>query len=109
MDDVIKLIARYGKPAIDDEGNELPNIVKNTVMCDVRSVTRSEFYQAAQRGLHPTVIFVISNPLDYDGETEIEWTDPKGRSRIYDVIRVYQDPETDEIEITAEERIGSNV
>lgn len=107
MEDVIRLMAR-GKPTIDDDGNEKPAVTYNRVLCDIRSVTRSEFYQAAQRGLHPSAIFVISNPMDYNGEMELEWTDPKGKKVIYDVIRAYHDPETGEVELTAEERIGSN-
>ena len=107
MEDVIRLMAQ-GKSTIDDDGNEKPAIDYRRVFCDIRSVTRSEFYQAAQQGLHPSAIFAISNPMDYDGEMELEWTNPKGRKIIYDVTRVYHNPETGEVEITAEERIGSN-
>lgn len=107
MDDVIRLMSR-GTPTIDDDGNEVPTVEYRRAYCEIRSVTRSEFYQAAQRGLHPTVIFAISNPEDYDGEMELEWTSPKGKQIIYDVIRVYNDPETGEVELTAEERIGTN-
>ena len=79
MDDIIRLMKKRPDPTVDDSGNEQPEYEYNTVMCDVRSVTRSEFYQAAQRGLHPTAIFVISNPMDYDGEQLLEWTNPRGR------------------------------
>ena len=105
MDDVIKLIQPQGPPAVDDNGNEISIVRSRQVFCEVKSVTRSEFYQAGQQGLHPSVVFVISNPMDYDGEKKLKWKDARGREITYDVIRVYQNPETGEVELTAEEKI----
>lgn len=107
MDDVIKLMSP-GEPTYDEAGNEKPNIEYRTVFCQVRSVARSEYYQAAQHGLHPSVTFVISNGADYNGEKQLQWTDPKGKPHIYDVIRTYQAPNSDEVELIAEERIRDN-
>ena len=107
MDDVIRLMTP-GEPTYDDELNEKPNISYRTVFCQIRSVTRSEFYQAAQQNLHPSVIFVLSNAADYNGELQLEWTDPKGKNHVYDVIRTYQIQNSDELELTAEERIRDN-
>lgn len=105
MDDIITLLHPMGVSVVDDDGNETELIERRTVFCSIRSVTRSEYYQAAQQGLHPSVTFVISNPMDYDGEKHIEWIDPRMRTVRYEVIRTYQDPLTGEVELTAEERI----
>lgn len=107
MDDIIRLMAD-GEPTYDEELNEKPNIAYRTVFCRIESVTRSEFYQAAQQNLHPTVIFVLSNSVEYNGEKTLEWTDPKGKTHVYDILRTYNAPDKDELELVAEERIGEN-
>lgn len=107
MDDIIMLM-KPGAPTYDDEGNEHQNTDFRAVFCQVRSCTRTEYYQAAQQGLHPSVIFILSNSADYDGEKQLKWTDPKGKEHIYDVIRTYRSEGSDELELTTEERIRDN-
>ncbi len=57
---------------------------KRTIFCDVHSASRSEFYQAAQAGIHPewevNVFFA-----DYEGE-------PMARldGVLYDVVRTFR-------------------
>lgn len=96
-DDVMTLISRsdasydsYGNPVVAEETKD--------VFCKVRSVSRSEFYQAAQTGLQPSFVFTISHPLDYEGQTIIKY-----RDQYYNVIRTYY--ASDAVELTAELRI----
>lgn len=103
MDDVIKLIG-YGEPTFDDYGNETIPTVERQVFCKVHSVGRNEFYQAAQNNLHPQYIFTISHFRDYHGEQLIKYTDWAGAEKVYTILRTYRTG--DELEITAEERIG---
>lgn len=103
-DDVIKLICSTFES--DEEGNQIPVRKKRTVLCRTGSVSRSEYYSAAQVGLHPTLIFELSDFRDYFGEQELEYTDWMGVEKIYDITRTYR-REDGSLEITAQERLGN--
>lgn len=104
MDDVIRLVkTKYTR---DAEGNQKPEDLERTVFCKVNSVARSEFYAAAQAGLHPEYIFVLSHFRDYEGEKIIKYTDWLNREHTLYVTRAYRIPDADTLEITAEERTG---
>lgn len=100
MDDVA--ILRKITITVDALGNDIEAVVEKTVYCQTRSVTRSEFYNAAQAGLRPSVDLILQNKADYDGEQEAEW-----RGKIYKVIRTYW-TDADEIELILEERTAQN-
>lgn len=105
-DDVIQLV---GAPSevFDSYGNQRLVESYRTVFCRIRSVARSEFYQAAQNDLHPEYVFILQNYKDYLGERELLYTDWSGRERRYTIVRTYRSPDDDSIELTAEERIGA--
>lgn len=67
-----------------------------TVMCNVRSVTRSEFYNALNAGVMPEYVFVLALAEDYQGERIVRYKGQKFR-----VVRTYV-TEEDGIEITCE-------
>lgn len=102
MDDVIRLL----KPTYryDEYGNEIPDVKERPVFCRVNSVGRNEFYAAAQNNLRPSFVFVLSHYMDYEGETELMYTDWTGKDKRYTITRTYRNG--DELELTAEERIG---
>lgn len=103
MDDVITLLKT--EFSADKYGNQVETITaRTTVFCRVRSVSRSEFYQAAQADLHPEYVFVLSQFRDYSGEKDLLYTDWTGTEKRYSIIRTYRDG--DALEITAAERIG---
>lgn len=105
MDDVIKLIGfTY---SLDEYGNQIPTPEERQVFCEVRSVTRSEFYSAAQTDLHPDYIFRLSHYRDYRGEKFVKYKDWTGTEKVYSVLRTYRAPEGDAVEITATERVGN--
>lgn len=105
IDDVIKLISS-GYTG-DEEGNQIPTGAPRTVFCRVESVTRNEFYQAAQVDMHPTYVFILSDYRDYRGEKRLRYTDWTGHEQTYNITRVYREPNGDSLELTAEERVGN--
>lgn len=79
--------------------NQVPVYTDREVFVKPRSVSRSDFYQAAQSGLKPSIVLVISTAEDYQGEKVVLFD-----TKEYTVLRVYQRPERDEVELTLEER-----
>lgn len=67
-----------------------------TVYCTVRSVTRSEFYNALNAGVQPEYVFVLSLSDEYQGERVVRYHGQK-----YRIVRTYV-TEDDGIEITCE-------
>lgn len=104
MDDVLVLIVNTYET--DAEGNQIPVEIPRTVFCQVSSVGRSEFYQAAQADLHPEYIFTLSNFRDYRGEKLAKYIDWLGVEHVLYITRAYRIPDSDAIELTAEERTG---
>lgn len=101
MDDIAYLITE-STPTYDEYGNEILTRTESQVFVQERSVTHSEFYTAAQVGLHPTVVLRISHKLDYEGQKLVKFHDV-----IYDVTRTYGSPGEDWIELTLEEKNGT--
>ena len=66
------------------------------VMCEVRSVTRSEYYDALNAGFQPSLVFHLTLAEDYQNERVIRYKGLK-----YRVIRTYMTND-DGIEITVE-------
>lgn len=99
MDAVLTLI-EYGTPTYDEYGNEVLTETRHDVFCKVRSTWHSEYYDAAQVGLHPSLTFIISHRVDYHGEQEVEY----GGKR-YDVIRTDWDDTSDSISLVVEEKV----
>lgn len=84
----------------DEIGNQIVTEVENTVFCEVKSISRSEFYNAATTGLKPSIVFVIHD-FEYNGEELIKFENKK-----YKVIRTYL-KSVDEIELTCEKVLGN--
>ena len=103
MDDVIRLIAKTY--TTDENGNQIEQITERTVFCKVKSTNRSEFYEAAQAGMHPSYVFTISHYRDYLGEPELIYADWTGIERHYTIVRTYI--YGDKIDLTAEERVAN--
>lgn len=47
---------------------DAPALEEREVACDVRSVSRTEAYEAMSHGLHPTWVLVLSDYAEYRGE-----------------------------------------
>lgn len=62
-----------------------------------KSITSSEFYQAAAQGMQPAAVLVLFFG-DYHGEKVIGW-----QGQIYRIVRTYQRPDSDDMELTIEQ------
>lgn len=78
---VINLISKTY--AADSIGQYKPELSAREVYCDVRSITRAEWYDAGRQGFKPDISFVMFAP-DYQGEDEVEYN-----SRKYSIYRTY--------------------
>jgi SPP1 family predicted phage head-tail adaptor len=83
----------------DEIGNEIQSTEKRQVFAAKKSITQSEFYQAAASGLKPELVFIVWQ-LEYNGEQKLEY-----EGEIYTVIRTYERPDQ-RIELYCEVRIG---
>ena len=95
-----------GEPTVtyDTYGNEVIVYQDRQVFVTPRGVYQSEFYNAAQAGLHPSITFELANKADYNGERLIEW---EGKS--YNVIRTDWTAQRDKIALICQERVGKYV
>lgn len=85
----------------DADGNEHIDYTRQTVYVTPRSVYASEFYSAAQLGIHPSIVLTIANRADYGDQKMIEY-----EGKVYDVVRADWTNGGDSISLTLEERIG---
>lgn len=65
-----------------------PVTAERMVYCTVQSVSRSEYYQAANVGLQPNYVLKLSNYADYDDELKLRF-----RGKLYRIIRTYITPD----------------
>ena len=102
-DDVAKLV-QYKTGSYDSYGNRKTIRETSDVYVQPRGVYSSEFYNASQLGLKPSITFVITNRSDYHEEPIIEY---KGVE--YNVIRVDWNAQRDSISLICERRINGDV
>ena len=100
-DDVATLIS-YGASTFDEYGNESITTEKTDVFVMPRGVYQSEFYNAAQSGLKPSITFELTNKADYNGEKVIEY-----HNKFYTVIRVDWNAQRDNCSLICEEKINN--
>ena len=84
----------------DEIKNMIPVETNTNVFCNVKSVRASEFYNAANVGLKPELVFVI-HPYEYSGEKKVKFNDKE-----YRVIRTYK-VNSEEMELTCERVLGN--
>ncbi len=98
-DTVITLISET--VTYDEIGNEIITTEETEVFAVPRSVYASEFYQAANVGLKPSVTFRLTNREDYQNQKNINWEGKK-----YSVIRADWNAQRDSIDLVCEEKVG---
>lgn len=101
MYDSVATLKAYGTPTYDQYGNEVQPVTESEVYVQPRGVYQSEFYNAAQAGLHPSITFYLTNRADYDGQKVIEF-----EGKDYTVIRTDWTAQRDGISLICEERIN---
>lgn len=85
----------------DKYGNPVTHISETEVFVQPRGVYASEFYNAAQLGLQPSLSLYMTNRDDYNGQKVLEY-----EGREYSVIRVDWSAQRDGITLICEERAG---
>ena len=98
MTDVIKLISQT--ITLDDYGNEVATEAEKTVLCEVDSISQSEFYAAANTELNPEYKFTVFFG-DYSGEHLLTFNEVR-----YYIYRTYRSG--DYMELYAERKAGVN-
>lgn len=81
--------------SFDDIGNQISEEERIEVFCNVKSITRAEFYNAATTDLKPSITFVV-HLFEYNNEEKVEYEGVQ-----YRVIRTYI-ANTEEIELICE-------
>lgn len=102
MYDSIATLYKQGSRIYDSYGNETVELIPRDVYVMPRSVYRSEFYSAAQAGLHPSITLDMANREDYDGEKLVEF-----EGQMYDIIRVDWNGQRDKISLVLQERTNA--
>ena len=100
MYDGIAILKSYSNEGFDKYGNKTTKEVKRTVFVQPRGVYASEFYNAAQLGLKPSLTLYMTNRNDYQGEKVLEFD-----GKEYSVIRVDWTAQRDGISLICEERV----
>lgn len=100
QDWTIKLISQ--QYVIDEIGNQIlqENLVEVPIT-EIQDVYQSEFYNASQQGLKPTLRVVINN-LNYNDEEELYYMNKR-----YTIIRVDR-VDNEYIALVCEKRVGYN-
>ena len=75
----------YSTTTTDEYGD--PEVTESTsqVYVGVKSVKRSEYYVAQTAGFDPQIVFMLSDYLEYHGESFVRYQDV-----LYKVIRTYR-------------------
>ena len=100
MYDGVVILKSYSNEGFDKYGNKTTKEVKRTVFVQPRGVYASEFYNAAQLGLKPSLTLYMTNRNDYQGEKVLEFD-----GKEYSVIRVDWNAQRDGISLICEERV----
>lgn len=101
MYDNIAILYSQGERTYDQWGNENTEYTTKTVYVQLRGVYSSEFYNASQVGLHPSITLEMTNRADYSGEKIVEF-----EGQLYDVIRTDWNAQRDKISLVLQERIN---
>lgn len=89
----------------DDIGNPVEDETKIDLLCGIKSIGRTEFYNAAANGLKPEYIFVV-HPYEYNSETYVEFSENDTPKKRYKVMKTYK-ANMEELELTCEKVIAN--
>jgi SPP1 family predicted phage head-tail adaptor len=77
------------KNDVDDIGDVVETVTRNTIFCNEKSISQSEFYQAHAQGLKPQIKLVIK-VADYNKEQVVEYEGVR-----YRVLRTFKSSSED--------------
>lgn len=81
-------------------GEFIPTETRREVICQVSSITRTEFFDAGRSGLSPEKALTVFW-LDYNGESTVEF-----HGQRYGIYRTYT-PDEESIELYLEKKAGA--
>lgn len=99
MYDDVAVLKEYTTSGYDEYGNPTKEIIETQVFVQPRGVYASEFYNAAQVGIKPSVTLYMTNRADYAGQKIVEF-----QGVDYDVIRVDWSAQRDGLSLVCEEQ-----
>lgn len=97
MTEVLTLIQQVN--GVDEYGDTVVTETPREVFGRLASIGQAEFYQAHAVGLKPELKFVLSDYLDYEGETLVEYLGQRFR-----VLRTFRNGQ--ELEITLYQEVN---
>lgn len=100
MYDSVATLKAYASISRDEYGNPVTTIEETEVFVQPRGVYQSEFYNAAQLGLKPSLTLMLTNREDYDGQKYLEF-----EGKEYEVIRTDWNAQRDGLSLICEERV----
>lgn len=74
-----------GRPVLGADGRQKVDETTREVYCALKSIGSQEFYQSSATEYHPEAKFVLSDYLDYEGETLADYN-----GKPYRIIRTYR-------------------
>ena len=104
MYDGIATLISYGAATYDEYGNEVITETTTDVYVQPRGVYQSEFYNASQLGLKPSLTLFIANKADYNDQKVVSYNGKR-----YNVIRADWTAQRDGISLICEERVNKYV
>lgn len=104
MYDDIAILKGYELITFDTYGNPVSTIEKTEVFVQPRGVYQSEYYNAAQVGLKPSLTLFIPNRADYGGQKFLEYD-----GKDYEVIRTDWTAQRDGIALICEEKVRNGI
>lgn len=102
MYDGVAILKSFGEPTFDKYGNKTTPVIKTEVFVQPRGVYQSEYYNAAQLGLKPSLTLFITNRDDYSGQKVLTY-----EGKDYSVIRTDWNAQRDGISLICEERVNN--
>lgn len=102
MYDAVATLKSYTTSGRDQYGNPIMTETTKLVFVQPRGVYASEFYNAANLGIKPSITFFMTNRADYDGEKVIEF-----EGKEYSVIRADWNAQRDGISLVCEEKVNN--
>lgn len=100
MYDSVATLKAYATITRDEYGNPVTTIEETEVFVQPRGVYQSEFYNAAQLGLKPSLTLMLTNREDYNGQKYLEF-----EGKEYEVIRTDWNAQRDGLSLICEERV----
>lgn len=102
MYDGTATLKAYTVTGRDKSGNPIRTVTETEVFVQPRGIYQSEYYNAAQIGLKPSLTLFLSNREDYSGEKVLSY-----EGKEYSVIRVDWNAQRDGISLICEERANN--